>query len=466
MFFGGMGYKVHQIRVTDLFKPLTRYLRPRLRLVQKPLLKRYQSYISYGDQIRSHAKDASILAALSIQNVIERRINDSVPSVEKFTKNVFLIHQFKRPEEIDLLRSVYGRIFFQISVYSMRSSRVDYLSRKFAEDAGEANTSAFRADAERLVEDDENEAKETYGQRVSKTFHDADLILNRDVRSPAIGAQINRFFELLFSSNTITPTKMEYGMFAAKSAALRTSDLSRQVGAAVFSTKGEIIALGSNEVPKAGGGTYWPDENFDDREFRRKIDSNEKRKTEILADVLKKLNLNLENLSAKERSELQDSSLMDALEYGRIIHAEMSAITDAARLRGALGDATMYTTTFPCHMCAKHIVASGLKQVIYLEPYPKSLAARLHSDSIDIDRQARGEYAAYPAVDFLHFYGVTPRRYRELFHRGKRKDDDGNLLDYVNGRKIPNIDIKSPFYAQLEDTVLGFLREAALTFRM
>jgi deoxycytidylate deaminase len=48
---------------------------------------------------------------------------------------------------------------------------------------------------------------------------------------------------------------MEYGLFLAKAAALRTLDLSRQVGAAIFSDKGEIIALGANEVPKAGGGT-------------------------------------------------------------------------------------------------------------------------------------------------------------------------------------------------------------------
>ncbi|MDN3612645.1 hypothetical protein QWZ16_23945 [Vibrio ostreicida] len=26
---------------------------------------------------------------------------------------------------------------------------------------------------------------------------------------------------------------------------------------------------------------------------------------------------------------------------------------------------------FPCHNCAKHIVASGIKRVVYVEPYPK-----------------------------------------------------------------------------------------------
>jgi hypothetical protein len=46
----------------------------------------------------------------------------------------------------------------------------------------------------------------------------------------------------------------KYGLFLAKAAALRTLDLSRQVGAAIFSNQGEIIALGSNEVPRPEGG--------------------------------------------------------------------------------------------------------------------------------------------------------------------------------------------------------------------
>jgi tRNA(Arg) A34 adenosine deaminase TadA len=118
---------------------------------------------------------------------------------------------------------------------------------------------------------------------------------------------------------------------------------------------------------------------------------------------------------------MKDSQFMDALEYGRIIHAEMSAITDAARLGMPVKDATLFCTTFPCHMCAKHIVASGLKRVVFLEPYPKSLASDLHSDSIDVEGGPRGNYSLFKSVKFEHSFGVTPRRYRELFERSRRK---------------------------------------------
>lgn len=56
------------------------------------------------------------------------------------------------------------------------------------------------------------------------------------------------------------------------------------------------------------------------------------------------------------------------------MHAEMFAITDAARRGLSVRDATLYCTTFPCHMCARHIIASGIRKVVYIEPYPKSMA--------------------------------------------------------------------------------------------
>lgn len=462
--FSSRGYAVRQIKVTDIYKMLSGYIPPKISLVETPMVERYKSFISYGNHVRDVMDDGSVLAALTIYRIVGTRIRETSKIDEKFSRTVYILDQFKRQEEIELLRSVYGRVFFQVSVYSRRSARVDYLARKFAEDVGDLNHDHFRADAERLVNDDQDQQKEKYGQRVGKIFHNADLIVNKDIHDPDVSAQICRFCELMFGANFHSPNKYEYGMFAAKSAALRTTDLSRQVGAAIFSSKGEVIALGSNEVPKAGGGTYWPDEDADDREFKRGYDSNDLRKREILKEILKILSIQDSSLDVETRRKLADAALMDALEYGRIVHAEMSAISDAARLGRPVKDAILYTTTFPCHMCAKHIVASGIKEVIFLEPYPKSLAPRLHADSIEFEGQERGEYGSYPAVVFSHFYGITPRRYREIFERTRRKDKDGKFETYIFGTSKPYIDIKSPFYAQLEEAVLQSVRSAIARF--
>lgn len=47
----------------------------------------------------------------------------------------------------------------------------------------------------------------------------------------------------------------------------------------------------------------------------------------------------------------------------RTIHAEQNAICYAARDGIKINGATMYCTMTPCHMCAKSIVAAGIKQI-------------------------------------------------------------------------------------------------------
>jgi deoxycytidylate deaminase len=129
----------------------------------------------------------------------------------------------------------------------------------------------YRSKAKDIVQIDESQIGSGHGQQVSAIFHDADLVINSDGSDADVSNQVSRFCKLLFGSNKISPTKIEYGMFAAKAAALRTLDLSRQVGAAIFTSDGEVLAMGSNEVPKALGGTYWSDDTreLDDRDYVR-----------------------------------------------------------------------------------------------------------------------------------------------------------------------------------------------------
>jgi deoxycytidylate deaminase len=456
-YYRGRGYTVIEIKVTTVFDVLEKYIKPAMPLDRARTHKRYLSYIAYGNQLREQFGD-EILAAISVGRIIRRRLRVARSDEEKYSKTIYLIHQFKRKEEIDLLRSVYGRLFFQVSIYSRRGARVDYLSRKFASDDNKSGHEGYRQNAEALVEADVHEVGQKHGQRVRKIFHDADFIISLDVRR-SVREQVDRFCELIFGSNSISPNHQEYGLFLAKAAALRTLDLSRQVGAAIFAASGEVLTLGSNEVPKAGGGSYWSDGEFDDCDYVRKVDSNYARKKELLGELAKIIcpDRPVEALMTDQR--IGESQFMDALEYGRILHAEMSALTDAARIGHSVRGAILYCTTFPCHMCAKHIIASGIAKVIFLEPYPKSLASDLHSDSICVEGGDRGHYAEYPAVEFEHFFGVSPRRYREIFERGARKNEKtGRFVDYLaevenaeDSNASPIVDIKYPFYERLEE---------------
>ena len=120
-----------------------------------------------------------------------------------------------------------------------------------------------------------------------------------------------------------------------------------------------------------------------------------------------------------QKGGIKNSKLMDITCFGRVIHAEMSAISDAARLGLPTAQATLYCTTFPCHICAKHIVAAGLDKVVFLEPYPKSYAKELHFNSIEIE--GTGNATISSKVKFIPFMGISPFRSRDFFEKGKRK---------------------------------------------
>lgn len=445
------GYNVEEISITQSFEYIAKAIKPIAVLKKDTEYERIKSNIAYGNQLRSHYKDSGVLSAVAVKGIIEKRNPNSKPE-----KTAYLLRQFKRKEEIDTLRQIYGKLFFQVSIYSRRAARVEHLSRRFADDSGSGTAKSFRQQAEELVLTDENEITDDYGQRVGKIFHDADFIISADSLLPSVKTQVSRFCELLFASNSISPNKHEYGMFLAKAAALRTLDLSRQVGAAAFSQTGEVISLGSNEVPKATGGTYWSDEEFDDREYKRGIDSNDKRKKELLFEVFRSFDPKIKKEDLFTNKNVMDTQFMDALEYGRIIHAEMSVISDAARCGNSLRQAVLYTTTFPCHLCAKHIVSSGFSKVVFLEPYPKSLAEGLHADSIEFENSERGKYSKFPSVKFEHFFGVTPRKYRELFERASRKNDkSGKFKSHLTeGAPTPIVNIYYPSYLSFEDVVV------------
>lgn len=127
-----------------------------------------------------------------------------------------------------------------------------------------------------------------------------------------------------------------------------------------------------------------------------------------------------------------ETRLGSLIEFSRSVHAEMDAITSLARAGGpSLRKATLYTTTFPCHSCARHIVAAGIKEVYYIEPYEKSMAQQLHDDSIIFEfppLQPKGQEDLLDSatleekVRFLHFEGVAPRLFAELFRADGRKD--------------------------------------------
>jgi deoxycytidylate deaminase len=368
-----------------------------------------------------------VCALIAASKIYSSRIESSEGSPEAHKRTAHLIVSLKRPEEVETLRRIYGSGFFLIGVFAGESDRRKFLVKRKGLEEEQADD---------LIDRDQKEIDPS-GQRTRDTFQMADVFVS--VEQKQYEAGLERFLSLVFGDPFATPTRDEHAMFLAYAASLRSGDLARQVGAALTCSKGEVVALGCNDVPAPGGGLYWADDGArDQRDWVKGYDSNDRVKQQIVEDVFSKLrnHLNLGNDPASVEAEVKsilgsDSKISQIAEFGRSVHAEMDALMAAGRTGVTFRDATLYTTTFPCHTCTRHIVTAGVQRVVYIEPYPKSRAPELHEDAMYIVGEEQEEnWVAGDRIPFAPFLGIGPRRFFDLFslklsagYSIERKDD-------------------------------------------
>lgn len=100
---------------------------------------------------------------------------------------------------------------------------------------------------------------------------------------------------------------------------MRSKDPNTQVGACIVSDENKIMAVGYNGLPKGCSDDEFPWE--------------------------------------READDPNDTK------YPFVCHAELNAILNSNI--GNLGGCTVYVTLFPCNECAKAIIQSGIKRVVY-----------------------------------------------------------------------------------------------------
>lgn len=392
-----------------------------------------------GDAMRQSGDHAAVALAL-VRRIRAKRAekrgltpSDGEAVAPDGEKRAYILDSIRHPAEVLLLRHVYAHAFALIGVVCAEDVRLQRIIEKL--DVG--NETA----AQVMARDAKDRVK--WGQRVSDAFHLADAFLDNtksryeDDKSKKTNKawrlpdEVARFVQIVTQSEIVRPTIAEMAMFQAYGSQLRSACLSRQVGASIVDARGNVIATGTNEAPKAGGGVYGLRDNeqihlgevVDERcAFSTSLGycSNTREQIKFVNDVVAKLvDANVvDGAKAAEVAEcLRDSRVGDLLEFSRAIHAEMDALISASRTGASTVGATAFVTTFPCHYCARHLVAAGIDAVYYIEPYPKSKAFELHRDSIspvekdDWTPPSRGG----DKVLFAPFTGVAPRLYVRSF---------------------------------------------------
>ncbi|HCE3105552.1 TPA: cytidine deaminase [Vibrio parahaemolyticus] len=387
-------------------------------------------FMNLGNQYRNVTEDNAALAYAAITEISQRRA-DILDGLEPqpLKKKAWIIRSLKHPDEVAALRETYGNSLFVIGIHASYESRFQSLDnkRRSTEDSDVVK---------KLISRDEDEGPNNgHGQHTRDTFHLADFFIDEDQNLNKNRADVERVFKLIFGYPFLTPTFDEYAMYMAFSASSRSADLSRQVGA-VLTKDNNIISTGANDVPRSKGGLYWPSldssntriaDSHEGRDYMRGYDANKKAIQEVIDDIIDKLEL---ESSAELNKKLKNTKLKDITEYGRVVHAEMEAILSCGRTNNSTLETTLYCTTFPCHNCAKHIIAAGVLRVVYVEPYAKSKAFEFHSDAISEgyceDKVSFEPFVGVGPRSFLNFFSMTLGNGREI----KRKKSSGETVDW------------------------------------
>lgn len=418
-------------------------------------------YQDLGDEMRRITQDNSAVARRLIAQIRLSRARktgasptDEGPVKPDGKKRAYILESIRHPAEVHLLRHLYQDAFILIGIVCEEERRLSRIMRKY-KDAGEINAKAFM--------ERDAKAQEEHGQHVSDAFHLSDFFLDNTVERFEksgeeskfwdINEKLRRLVKIIGHSEVVRPEVGETAMFHAYGVAMRSACLSRQVGAALVDATGNVVATGTNEVPRAGGGVYGETFDSSSTDYRCAYKkgmvpycSNTKQQNELVETLVERIVNSYITLKSKEltdshlptkdtliaslainpiqqntlRKETRNAGVGDLLEYSRAVHAEMDALLSAGRDGTTTRGTRLFVTTFPCHYCARHIVSAGVDEVQFIEPYPKSKALKLHSDSIQVEATAwEAPSKGGARVLFRPFVGVAPRLYRRAFHKDR-----------------------------------------------
>lgn len=416
---------------------------------------RIQDLIAKGNKLREE-HGASILADLAIKEIAVAREEERKRAGSEAFRSMRICHiidSIKNKEELETLRLVYRDMLHCIGVFSPMPVRERRLQ----------DEQMTLAEVYRLVDRDSGEEFE-HGQTVRETFPRSDYFLRADGSSAkALEERLQRYLNLVFDIGVVTPAPAETAMYQATAAGRNSGCLSRQVGAALVDLSGQLLSVGWNDVPRADGGLYVEGPASLDRRcmnWSGRCHNDEEKKaisSEVVEALVKDGIIESEDVErAIER--VLNSRVGQLIEFSRAIHAEMHAILSGL---GAFGSrvvgGSLYCTTFPCHSCARHIVAAGIKNVFYIEPYRKSLALKLHHDAISETETDE------KLVRILPYDGVAPSKYLNLFEakRDSRKKE-GMLTKRKPREAAPKCDVTLESLPALEALVVNKLKERRL----
>lgn len=330
----------------------------------------------------------------------------------------FILDAIRNPAEANYFRERYGQ-FFLLSIHASEHTRKERFVK------ANSNLDPQEAAAIFGVVDEQDRGEKTYQpkslhvQGVSECSHIADIAISNDHEGDDGNEELKRkfvrFLALIVEPGCTQPTPEETMMSLAYSLSLRSTCICRQVGAVITDKEGYILGQGWNDTGHGQIGcgllTIRDYQNIKEGSILEpyaevipqfNLQSYELHHSICFKDKMSELELRKKYTPGMQQT--PSTLAIKRLEFCRALHAEENALLQAARVGGmGVKGGTIYTTTFPCELCAKKIRQAGISRIVFTEPYPGSI-----SENIFLK-----DGASPPAVQ--QFEGVKFNAYARLF---------------------------------------------------
>lgn len=268
-----------------------------------------------------------------------------------------------------------------------------------------------------------------------------------------------RYAALILHPGIITPTAAERCMAVAYTAKLNSGCLSRQVGAAITNKDGSVRSIGWNEVPHGQVScslrtidgieskdscafcTYSEFEMMgtmkynDEKTFIQKLKDDFGPDLASITSQLHGLPFSYCFKTLHNRYEGEQNQV-----FTRSLHAEENAIIQMSKYGGeALRDGVIYVTASPCELCSKKLYQIGVRQIVYIDPYPG--IARQHIIA-----------AGFKQPDLKIFEGAIGPTYFKLYQSFMPYKDEIGILTEWKHRLNPPTKLLKKILEELGET--------------
>jgi deoxycytidylate deaminase len=315
-------------------------------------------------------------------------INRVIKIIRKIKhKALIVIDAIRNPYEARFFKERYSA-FYLVSINAPDEDRKTYLQNVHKYTIDKFDDIEKRESGKTSIDD-----ADFISQNVKRCIETSDIHIfnprNELENNNVLKAQLAWYVALMLHPGLVSPTSMERVMQIAYTAKSNSGCISRQVGAVITDNNCSIKAIGWNDVPKGQIPCSlrsldsliheFDDVTYSQYELNNKDFRNEARKHLGIIKTIEKLGeLGGRNISycfkdlknSFDFKDLKDPKKGNQV-HTRSLHAEENAFLQLTKYGSAgIEGGKLYTTASPCELCAKKAYQLGIKEIVFIDPYP------------------------------------------------------------------------------------------------